>query len=176
MKMRLNAYSGKLFMIGSIIISSLLATGCQTTTDDLVGEPIPEVNQDLQLEQPDDRDITEMPGYEKRWQNQYKQDLKYEADFLLASNYIMPADIVYSVEHIQEICEDIITNDKSTERLSLAKEIQSLAEDIKQEANSYAGTIKHPKTGMDVFDLSSHNIKSKLLDIQGKLLDLIDKV
>lgn len=176
MIMKLNVYSGKLFMIGSIIISNLLATGCQTITDDLVGDPVDEVNQDLQIEQPDDRDITEMPGYEKRWKNQYKQDLKYEADFLLASNYIMPADIVYSVEHIQEICEDIITNDKNTKRVTLAKEIKILAEDLRQEANSYAGTIKHPKTGMDVFDLSSHSIKSKLLDMQSKLLNLIDDV
>lgn len=167
--MRLKRYNKKLMIIGSIVLGSLILNGCQMTADDMVGDPVEEVSEDLDIVKPDDRNIIDLPGYEKRWQNDYRQSLKDEAKFLTSSNYMLPADIAYSAVVVQEICIDVITNDRNMERVAFAKEVNELAKALEDESDLYEGTIEHPSNGMQVYDLSVHGIKERLVNLQNKL-------
>lgn len=168
--MKLKLYNRKLMIIGSLVVGALMLNGCQMTSDEVVGEPIEEINESLEIVKPDDRNIIDLPGYNKRWQNDYRESLRDEANFLTSSNYMLPADVAYSAVVVQEICIDVITNDKDEERKAFAKEVNELAKALEDEANLYEGTITHPSNSMQVYDLSTHPIKERLVNLQTKLM------
>ena len=170
--MKLTTYNKRLFMIGTIV-SLMMLPGC-SKVENLVGDPVPPVNEELNLNQEDERDLVEMPGYTKRWNNEHKSTLRDEIEFLTANSYLLPLDLSYSLEEIETILDDVTRNDKNTERVTLANETKPLVEDLANIALNPQGLEIDPSTNMESFNLRTHEIKDKILTLQEKVNSLIN--
>ena len=161
----------------SFVVMSLILTlggalvGCHST-EGIEGTPMPVEDKvpEIKLDQ---SSVAQTKGYDKRWDYEYYDGLSKESDFL-DNPYLMPLDVLRSLDYIKDACVDIIANDKNTDRVSRAKELEKMVEDLSNIVQNPEGLVADPDTGEQSYDMRNCSITPQVKQIQDKIKEVLN--
>ncbi|GAA0101452.1 hypothetical protein UT300012_21670 [Paraclostridium bifermentans] len=159
-----------LIVIGLILTFGGGLVGCHST-DGIEGTPIPKEDKVPEIKL-DESSVHETKGYDKRWDYDYADGLAKERDFL-DNPYLMPLDVLRSLDYMEESCIDIIANDKNETRVAKAKELNTLVESLTETVQHPEGLVEDPETGQQSYDMRNSSIVPQIRQIQNKINELL---
>lgn len=158
-------------VMGLILTLGGTLVGCHSTGG-IEGTPMPVEDKvpEIKLDQ---SSVSETKGYDKRWDYEYYDGLSKESDFL-DNPYLMPLDVLRSLDYIKDACVDIIANDKNTGRVDRAKELSKMVEDLSNVVQNPEGLVADPDTGEQSYDMKNCSITPQVQQIQNKIKEVLN--